>query len=139
MKTLIILRGLPGSGNSTLVGNLKDPVICSADHFFKKSGEYKFNARYLGAAHGECKDKFKNAILNEEELIVIDNTNTTYGEYKYYLDYGNKNNYIVIEVNESPMISMHHIPYEGKSINAAAAIIDQLFPETKGKKNDKSN
>lgn len=43
----------------------------------------------------------------------------------------NKNNYIIIEVNDSPMISMHHIPYEGKSRNAAAAIIDQLFPETK--------
>ncbi len=41
-------------------------------------------------------------------------------------------NYIIIEVNDSPMISMHHIPYVGEPRNAAGAIIDQLFPETKG-------
>lgn len=39
--------------------------------------------------------------------------------------------YIIIEVNDSPMISMHHFPYEGKRRNAAAAIVDILFPETK--------
>ena len=43
-------------------------------------------------------------------------------------------NYIVIEVNDSPMLSMHHIPYSGKERDAAGAVIDQLFPETKSKK-----
>jgi len=43
-------------------------------------------------------------------------------------------NYIVIEVNDSPMISMHHIPYSGKERNVAKVIIGQLFPETKKKK-----
>ncbi len=42
-------------------------------------------------------------------------------------------NYIVIEVNDSPMISMHHFPYQGKERNVAASIIDQIFPETKNK------
>jgi cyanophycin synthetase len=45
-----------------------------------------------------------------------------------------KRNYIVIEVNDSPMLSMHHVPYSGKERNVAAVIIDQLFPETKKKK-----
>lgn len=45
----------------------------------------------------------------------------------------NKKNYVVIEVNDSPMISIHHYPYSGKPRNAAAAIIDQLYPETVGK------
>lgn len=39
-------------------------------------------------------------------------------------------NYIIIEVNDSPMISMHHFPYAGKSRNVAKVIIDMLFPET---------
>jgi cyanophycin synthetase len=43
-------------------------------------------------------------------------------------------NYIIIEVNDSPMISMHHVPYSGKERNAAKVIIDQLYPETKRKK-----
>ncbi|NQV12939.1 MAG: hypothetical protein HQ530_01415 [Parcubacteria group bacterium] len=42
-------------------------------------------------------------------------------------------NYIVIEVNGSPMLSMHHVPFEGKTRNVAKAIIDMLFPETKEK------
>lgn len=41
-----------------------------------------------------------------------------------------KDSYIVIEINDSPMLSMHHFPYKGKSRNAAGAIIDMLFPET---------
>lgn len=42
-----------------------------------------------------------------------------------------KKSYVIIEVNDSPMISMHHCPYEGKERNAAGAIIDMLFPKTK--------
>lgn len=42
-----------------------------------------------------------------------------------------RKSYIVIEVNLSPMISMHHFPYEGKSRNVAKEVIDILFPETK--------
>jgi cyanophycin synthetase len=42
-------------------------------------------------------------------------------------------NYIIIEVNDSPMISMHHIPYQGVERNIAKEMIDMIFPETKGK------
>ncbi|MCK4891980.1 MAG: hypothetical protein KAS78_04910 [Candidatus Pacebacteria bacterium] len=44
-----------------------------------------------------------------------------------------KNSYIIIEINASPGIFMHHFPYQGKSRNVAKGIIDILFPETKGK------
>lgn len=43
----------------------------------------------------------------------------------------NKDSYVIIEMNAGPMISMHHFPYEGKSRDAAKAIIDIVFPETK--------
>lgn len=39
--------------------------------------------------------------------------------------------YVIIELNDSPMISMHHFPYEGKERNAAGVIVDIFFPETK--------
>lgn len=42
-----------------------------------------------------------------------------------------KDNYIILEINESPGIDLHHLPYAGKSRNAAKEIIDILFPETK--------
>jgi len=44
-----------------------------------------------------------------------------------------KSSYIIIEINASPGIFMHHSPYQGKSRNVAKEVIDILFPETKGK------
>ena len=44
-----------------------------------------------------------------------------------------KNSYIIIEINSSPMISMHHLPYKGEQRDVAKEIIDILFPETKAK------
>ena len=44
-----------------------------------------------------------------------------------------KNSYIIIEINASPGIFMHHSPYKGRPRNVAKEIIDILFPETKGK------
>lgn len=38
--------------------------------------------------------------------------------------------YVIIEINDSPMISMHHFPYEGQPRDAAGAIVDIMFPET---------
>ncbi len=35
--------------------------------------------------------------------------------------------YTVIEINDSPMLSMHHEPFEGKKRNVSAKIIDLLF------------
>lgn len=40
-------------------------------------------------------------------------------------------NYTLIEMNASPMLSMHHFPYEGKARNVAKVLIDSIFPETK--------
>ena len=42
-----------------------------------------------------------------------------------------KNSYIILEMNASPGIDIHHFPYKGKSRDVAKGIIDILFPETK--------
>lgn len=39
--------------------------------------------------------------------------------------------YIIIEMNSSPGLRSHHMPYLGKPINAAGEIMDVLFPETR--------
>jgi len=44
-----------------------------------------------------------------------------------------KNSYVIVEINSSPGIDIHHFPYQGKPRNVAKEIIDILFPETKGK------
>ncbi len=89
---IYILRGCSGSGKSTeanrLANNIKD-FICSADDYFMKDGVYNFNPGHLSAAHNQCLQKFINLVFNNmtdfnESVIVVDNTNTTWGEIKPY-------------------------------------------------------
>ena len=44
-----------------------------------------------------------------------------------------RTSYMIVEMNSSPGIFLHHFPFEGKSRNVAKEVIDILFPETKGK------
>lgn len=36
-----------------------------------------------------------------------------------------------IEINDSPMISMHHFPWEGESRDVAGAIVEAMFPDAR--------
>ena len=94
-RTLIIMRGLPGSGKSTFVKeNFPDAVVCSADSFFvNEDGEYIFENWKLQQAHQHCFRTFIEAITSDAEIIVIDNTNTCRWEYENYVFMAEKFSY----------------------------------------------
>ena len=55
---MFLMRGLPGSGKSTIVNSevarvLPDVVVCSADHFMMENGEYKFRPEKIASAHAK--------------------------------------------------------------------------------------
>lgn len=101
-----ILSGCSGSGKSTEAKLIRDRhayldkigddwvTICSADHYFlynriweldgNASGTYNFNPALLGRAHGECLRRFIEAVQQEKQLIIVDNTNTTVEEMAPY-------------------------------------------------------
>jgi len=99
------MSGIPGSGKSTYVNYLtrQDPdlkfSICSADHYFQKNSqgkydteaEYKFDPSQLSKAHGECLRKFMEEIVSNatascrSDVVIVDNTSTTSLELAPYV------------------------------------------------------
>ena len=87
---LLILRGSPGSGKTTLATSKFDGwKICSADDFFTdKNGKYKFDGRQLQLAHDSCYQRTV-AALEQGVNVVVDNTNKSIWEFKRYLSIPN--------------------------------------------------
>lgn len=95
MKTLYILRGVPGCGKSTLAKTLGE--ACEADEYFVDlaTGEYKFDFKKLGLAHEFCRSKCLDLMKAEAQSIVISNTNTTPKEFAPYVEMANQYGYTV--------------------------------------------
>lgn len=85
MLSLIIIRGLPGSGKSTIAKELQSYVHVEADMFFVQNGHYNFDPSKLGQAHEWCYSKVMRLLL-EGFNVVVSNTFTQKWEMQPYLD-----------------------------------------------------
>jgi predicted kinase len=119
MKTLYIVRGLPGSGKSTFAKTLGGTHF-ETDNFFMVDGEYKFDGSKIKEAHNWCQNSVNSAmILNNtaglNEIIVVSNTFTQEWEMKPYYEmaetYGYKVFSIIVE-NRHGGINQHNVPEE---------------------------
>ncbi len=112
---LIIIRGLPGSGKTTLAkGLLKcipGLVHCEADHYFhKQDGSYKFDATKLHLAHEACQNQAMTA-MEEGKPIVVSNTFTQVKEMAPYLEYACLFNYdIKVLTANGKWPNVHNVP-----------------------------
>jgi predicted kinase len=84
-QTLLLIRGLPGSGKSTIA---KEYVAMGwkhfeADMYFMRTGEYVFDATKLHQAHVWCQRKTQEALLTGHN-VVVSNTFTTHKEMAEY-------------------------------------------------------
>lgn len=95
MQTLYIIRGLPGSGKTTLAKQIGEEMIAAdkpyihfeADQFFMSHGpkdEYTFDPRALGAAHDECYGRTIRYLLDGYSVAVA-NTFSTKREVNRYI------------------------------------------------------
>ncbi|KAL3854392.1 hypothetical protein ACJMK2_013663 [Sinanodonta woodiana] len=89
-KTIFIMRGLPGSGKSTIVREIQKiypgTEVCSADNFFiGEDGIYRFDSSLLPNAHNHCQEIADLKCKEGCHVIVIDNTNIMKWEMAPYL------------------------------------------------------
>lgn len=116
---LILLRGLPGSGKSTLgdvillwPGN--SPDVLSADNFFTDDkGNYNFDPTKLKEAHNDCQLKCAERMKLEISRIVVANTFTQEWEMKPYFDMAERYKYRVhtlIVENRHQGQNIHNVP-----------------------------
>lgn len=118
MKTLYLLRGLPGAGKSTLASQLSDVHFEADMYFTNENGQYLFNPSEIKKAHAWCQSEVHTAmILNhttgDNEKIVVSNTFTQGWEmepyYKLAESYGYRVFSIIVE-NRHGGENQHGVP-----------------------------
>jgi len=117
---LILLRGLPGSGKTTLakiilqLRSTDEPEILSADDFFDdKEGEYNFDPTKLKEAHNYCQFRCSERMRQQKAKIVVANTFTQEWEMDEYFKMAERYNYrvhtVVVE-NRHGNENIHGVP-----------------------------
>ena len=107
---VIILRGISGSGKSSLAKHfqslalashpppspsppssfalhpspLPTRLICSADAFFIHRGVYRFDSKLLSAAHAHCFAHFLSLVAARAPYVIVDNTNVERWQWTNY-------------------------------------------------------
>lgn len=114
MKHLILFRGLPGSGKSSLSEALCHDVY-SADMYFERTGEYHFDPKELPTAHEWCRSHVESALHVGVPTVGVANTFTREWEMKSYFELAEKYGYrvsTVIVENRHGSENVHGVPSE---------------------------
>ena len=105
--TLYLIRGLPGTGKSTMAERMASEhngLHFEADTYFvQPDGTYKFDANKLPLAHAACLDDVQTAMSARAECIIVSNTFSRQWELAPYRSLAERHGYNVQE------ITLHHI------------------------------
>jgi len=111
MKQLMLIRGLPGSGKSTVAKLFDKALHFEADMYFLDSdGNYQFDASKIKNAHNWCRDSVMDAMREGHPIVVVSNTFTQEWEMNVYYLLAEELGYRVI----SMIVENRH---DGKNIH----------------------
>lgn len=115
MNTLILVRGLPGSGKTTFVAALmtENSFEFSADGFMYANGQ-EFDPARLAECHKKCQDAVR-AVLSENSnaTVFVHNTFTQTWEMEPYFQIAGETDTLVhtiIVENRHGNNSVHDVP-----------------------------
>lgn len=107
--SLIIVRGLPGAGKSTLAETLSENgkyPVHAIDHYFtdERTGDYSFDFSKNHLAYKNCEQMTSDSMKNGFEKIFIDNTFTMEWEMEPYFKMAQELRYQVFVIT----VENHH-------------------------------
>lgn len=99
MKIAYIMRGVPGSGKSTMVQRLiageSSVAVHSTDSYFMVDGTYVFDGKKLQEYHDRNRAAFEQSLRDGVEVVVCDNTNVRVAHMLPYIQMARRHGYTV--------------------------------------------
>ena len=117
MKTLYIVRGVPGSGKSTFAKSIGG-IHIEADQFIMMDGKYNFDITKIKLAHKYCQNQTEAWMKTDgtqvnNDKIVVSNTFTQEWEMEPYFKLAEKYGYrtfsLIVE-NRHGGVNEHDVP-----------------------------
>ena len=114
MKELILFRGLPGAGKSTLASALCDVCLSADDFFTGTEGAYHYDNAQIKEAHEDCLTRTAEAMASGVERIGVANTFTEAWEMEPYFRLASAEGYrihaVIVETRGHYRQNVHGTP-----------------------------
>jgi tRNA uridine 5-carbamoylmethylation protein Kti12 len=97
MKLVYIMRGVPGSGKTTAARGIAGAhgAIHSTDDYFYENGVYRRAEEKLEEFHEKNFEAFCESLRREVPIVICDNVNYRYKNFRLYQHEGMKHGYTV--------------------------------------------
>ena len=89
-RKVSFIRGLPGSGKTTLAKyfskQLRCPIFEFDDYMVNKKGDFEYDPKRIDEVNEKCSEIIIEALVNREEKIIVVNHFNRYKDIAYYID-----------------------------------------------------